>query len=437
MSPKGPSIQGVIAIVIGNMLEWFDFGIFAFMTPIISGVFFPVDPKIPGSEINSLLATTAIFGAGFLMRPIGAIVLGLYGDRRGRKAALTLVMTLMGVSIALMTFAPTYRTVGLLAPLVVLASRLLQGFSVGGEFGPSTALLVEVAPATSKGIYGSWQMTGQVGANLLSAAVGVLLTTFFTKEQLLAGAWRLAFGVGLIIAPVAVYIRKRLVEAEEFQVLLRARAASSTRNLGIALDLWQNFRRLLLACGMVTASTVSFWVAFAYLQTFASKTLHLPIHGAFVVQTVSALMMLGLVPLSGLLSDRVNRKTILVLSLLGYVVAIYPLYAWLTAAPSMTKLWVVELTVCFFMAVFIGTYCTVFALLFPTRSRSTSLSLVNNLTVLVVGGFAQFIVTWLIKITGSPMAPAYYMLVGVALGFIATLFLKKEMIAVPSPASPH
>ena len=133
-----------------------------------------------------------------------------------------------------MTFAPTYRTVGLLAPLVVLVSRLLQGFSVGGEFGPSTALLVEVAPAGSKGIYGSWQMTGQVGANLLSAGVGVLLTTLFTREQLMAGAWRLAFAVGLIIAPIAVYIRKRLVEAEEFQMLLRNRAASSTKDLGIA-----------------------------------------------------------------------------------------------------------------------------------------------------------------------------------------------------------
>ena len=432
MSAKGPSIQGVIAIIIGNMLEWFDFGIFAFMTPIISGVFFPVDPKIPGSEINAILATTAIFGAGFLMRPIGAIVLGIYGDKKGRKAALTLVMTLMAVSIALMTFAPTYRKVGLLAPLVVLVSRLLQGFSVGGEFGPSTALLLEVAPAAKKGIYGSWQMTGQVGANLLSAGVGVILTTLFTREQLMAGAWRLAFGVGLIIAPIAVYIRKRLVEAEEFQVLLRARAASSSKDLGIARDLRQNLRRLLLGCGMVTASTVSFWVAFAYLQTFASKTLHLPIHQAFVVQTVSALMMLGLVPLSGALSDRVDRKTILVLSLLGYLVAIYPLYAWLTAAPSVAKLWVVELTVCFFVAIFIGTYCTVFGLLFPTRSRSTSLSLVNNLTVLVVGGFAQFIVTWLIKVTGSPMAPAYYMLVGVALGFIATLFLRKEMIAIPA-----
>ncbi len=437
MSAKGPSIQGVTAIVIGNMLEWFDFGIFAFMTPIISSVFFPVDPKIPGSEINAILATTAIFGAGFLMRPIGAIVLGLYGDRKGRKAALTLVMTLMGVSIALITFAPTYRTAGMFAPVVVLASRLLQGFSVGGEFGPSTALLVEVAPANAKGIYGSWQMTGQVGANLLSAAVGALLTSLLTREQLLAGGWRLAFAVGLIIAPVAVYIRKRLVDAEEFQALLRARSAASSKKLGIANDLRQNLRRLLLAAGMVTASTVSFWVAFAYLQTFASKTLHLPIRDAFVVQTVSALMMLGLVPLSGLLSDRVNRKTILVLSLLGYMVVIYPLYAWLTAAPSIAKLWVVELTVCFFIAIFIGTYCTVFALMFPTRSRSTSLSLVNNLTVLVVGGFAQFIVTWLIKVTGSPMAPAYYMLVGVTLGFIATLFLSKEMINAPASASAH
>jgi len=437
MSAKGPSAQGVIAIIIGNMLEWFDFGIFAFMTPIISSVFFPVDPKIPGSEINSILATTAIFGAGFLMRPIGAVVLGLYGDRKGRKAALMLVMALMGVSIALMTFAPTYRAVGLVAPLVVLLSRLLQGFSIGGEFGPSTALLVEVAPANAKGIYGSWQMTGQVGANLLSAGVGVLLTTYFTREQLVGGAWRFAFAVGLIIAPVAVYIRKRLVEAEEFQALVRARAASSSKGIGIANDLRQNFRRLLLAAGMVTASTVSFWVAFAYLQTFASKTLGLPIRQAFVVQTVSALMMLGLVPLSGLLSDRYNRKTILVLSLLGYMISIYPLYSWLTAAPSVAKLWVVELTVCFFAAMFIGTYCTVFALLFPTRSRSTSLSLVNNLTVLVVGGFAQFIVTWLIKVTGSPMAPAYYMLVGVVLGFIATLFLSKDMIAAPPSASAH
>jgi len=131
-------------------------------------------------------------------------------------------------------------------------------------------------------------MTGQVGANLLSAAVGALLTAFFTKEQLLAGAWRLAFAVGLIIAPVAVYIRKRMAETEEFQALLRARAASSSKNLGIARDLRQNFHRMLLACGMVTASTVSFWVAFAYLQTFASRTLHLPIHDAFVVQAVSA-----------------------------------------------------------------------------------------------------------------------------------------------------
>jgi MFS family permease len=435
MPEKGPSAQGVVAIIIGNMLEWFDFSIFAFMTPIISSTFFPVDPKIPGSEFNAILATTAIFGAGFLMRPIGAIVLGLYGDRKGRKAALMLVMTLMGLSIALMTFAPSYKSVGILAPVVVLISRLLQGFSVGGEFGPSTAFLVEVAPVGSKGIYGSWQMTGQVGANLLSAGVGVLLTTFFTREQLIAGAWRFAFGVGLIIAPIAIYIRKRLVEGEEFQAMLRARAASSTKRLGIATDLRQNLRRMLLACGMVTASTVSFWVAFAYLQTFASKTLKLPIHQAFIVQTVSALMMLVLVPLSGFMSDRLNRKTILVTSLLGYMVVIYPLYSWLTAAPTMTKLWIVELIVCFFMAMFIGTYCTVFALLFPARSRSTSLSLVNNLTVLVVGGFAQFIVTWLIKVTGSPMAPAYYMLVGVTLGFIATLFLRNDMIAAPAPTS--
>ena len=176
--------KAIVAAIAGNAMEWYDFTVFALMTPVIKNLFFPVDPKIPGSEINALLLTTALFGTGFFMRPIGGLVLGYFGDRKGRKAAMTLGMGIMALSVALLALTPTYATAGIAAPLIVLLARLFQGFSVGGEFGTSTAYLIEAAPPGRTGFYGSWQIAGQLMANVLGAVLGAALTLTFTQEQL-------------------------------------------------------------------------------------------------------------------------------------------------------------------------------------------------------------------------------------------------------------
>jgi len=423
MQSRSSSRRGVVAAVLGNAMEWYDFTVFAVMTPVISKLFFPVNAATPGSELNAILLTTALFGAGFFMRPVGGIVLGLYGDRRGRKAAMTLGMFLMAVSVLMITFAPTYASAGVAAPLIVLIARLLQGFSVGGEFGTSTAFLIELAPPGRTGFFGSWQMTGQLMATVLGAALGMLVTQVFTPEQQAAGAWRIPFAVGLVIVPIALYMRRNVMESDAFtQVLTRAKSRSTT----MGADLRQPGLNYLIGMGMVVASAVSFYVTFGYTVTYAKQVLKLPLAQSFMVQMIAAIVMLIVVPIAGAASDRFDRKRLLLVSLGAYLVTLYPLYTWVTAAPSIERLLLTQVVAGVFSATFLGVYCTTLAELYPVRLRATSLAIVNNVAVLIFGGFAQFFVTWLIKLTGSPLAPVMYVMIGLTLGFISVLFLKRE-----------
>jgi len=413
--------SAIVAAIAGNAMEWYDFTIFALMTPVIKSLFFPVDLKIPGSEINALLLTTALFGAGFVMRPIGGLVLGYYGDRKGRKAAMTLGMGLMALAVALLSLTPTYATVGAAAPLIVLVARLLQGFSVGGEFGTSTAYLIEAAPPGRTGYYGSWQITGQLMANALGATLGACLTLMFTQEQLTAGAWRIPFLVGLAIIPILLIMRARLVEPD---ALRKDKAAAPTAKF--TGELRRPGRNYLIGMGMVVASAVSFYVTFGYTVTYAKEVLKLPLMQSFLVQMIAALVMIVVVPIAGAISDRYPRKPLLLVSLIGYFVSLYPLYSWVIAAPSITRLLVCQVVIACFGAFFLGVYCTTLVELFPVRIRSTSLSIVNNVAVLISGGFAQFFVTWLIVLTASPLAPIFYVMIGVGLGLISVIAMRPE-----------
>jgi MFS transporter, MHS family, proline/betaine transporter len=425
MESRSTSRRGVVAAVLGNAMEWYDFTVFAVMTPVISKLFFPVNSAIPGSELNAILLTTALFGAGFFMRPVGGIVLGLYGDRRGRKAAMTLGMFIMAVSVLMITFAPTYASAGVAAPLIVLIARLLQGFSVGGEFGTSTAFLIELAPPGRAGFFGSWQITGQLMAQVLGAALGMLITQVFTPEQQAAGAWRIPFAVGLVIVPIALYMRRSVMESSVFtQVLSRAKTRSTTMGAGLK----QHGARYLIGMGMVVASAVSFYVTFGYTVTYAKQVLHLPLAQSFMVQMIAAIVMLIVVPIAGAASDRFDRKRLLLASLGAYLVTLYPLYAWVTAAPSIERLLLTQVIAGVFSATFLGVYCTTLAELYPVRTRATSLAIVNNVAVLIFGGFAQFFVTGLIKLTGSPLAPVFYVMIGLTLGLVSVIFMKR-----PSP----
>ncbi|KWV54899.1 MFS transporter [Bradyrhizobium macuxiense] len=413
--------NAIVAAIAGNAMEWYDFTIFALMTPVIKNLFFPVDPNIPGSEINALLLTTALFGAGFVMRPIGGLVLGYYGDRKGRKAAMTLGMALMALAVAMLALTPTYATVGIAAPFIVLVARLIQGFSVGGEFGTSTAYLIEAAPPGRTGYYGSWQITGQLMANVLGATLGAALTLIFTQEQLIAGAWRIPFFVGLAIIPILLYLRARLVEPD---ALRKDRAAAQKTTF--ADDLKRPGRNYLIGMGMVVASAVSFYVTFGYTVTYAKEVLKLPLMQSFLVQMIAAIVMVIVVPIAGAVSDRYPRKPLLLVSLAGYFVSLYPLYSWVIAEPTILKLLVAQVVIGFFSAFFLGVYCTTLVELFPVRIRSTSLSIVNNVAVLISGGFAQFFVTWLIALTASPLAPIFYVMIGVGLGLISVIAMRPD-----------
>ncbi|RZM00803.1 MAG: MFS transporter, partial [Variovorax sp.] len=371
-----------------------------------------------------ILLTTAVFGVGFFMRPVGGIVLGLYGDRKGRKAAMVMVTGLMAVAIALITLAPTYAAVGIAAPLFIVLARLLQGFAAGGEFGTSTALLIEMAPPGRRGFYGSWQMTGQMIALLLGAAAGTLITEIFTQAQIMAWAWRLPFAFGLLIVPVAIYIRRHVDEPEAFKQMKAAQAAGTVRQATLGEMLKNHMRETLVGMGLVVTLTVSIYITFTYLTTFSTVTLKLPLRDTFLVQMASAAFMIVLMPLWGAWSDRVGRRPLMIGSLIGYLLVLYPAYAWLTSEPSITRLLVAQLSICVFVSVYFGVFSTVIAELFPANVRSLGMSLAYNIAVMIFGGFAQFIVTWLIRATGSPMAPAYYVMFGVAVGLVAAFFIR-------------
>lgn len=414
-----PKPLQVAAAVIGNALEWYDFISFGFLAVIISRLFFPTD-----SEYASLLLTTATFGVGFFMRPVGGILLGIYADRSGRKAAMLLVVSLMTAAIAMLAFAPTYAAIGMAAPLIIVLARLLQGFSAGGEFASSTSFLIESAPSHRRGLYGSWQMVGQGLAALIGALLGILLTRSLSPESLDSWGWRVPFLFGLVIGPVGLYIRRHLDETEAF---LQVRRTAT----GLGTTLATHFGELSACVGVIAAGSSSFYVLLLYMPTFARTQLHLPLEKAFVAQSVGLLALIVLTPLSGALSDRVGRKPIMIGALLSNLIVTYPLFHWVHSNPSFAKLAIMQLLLCSLLGVFYGPVSTAVAEQFPTGVRSTCLSVGYNLAVMIFGGFAQFFVTWLIQTTGSSLAPAFYLMFGAASGLMGVSYLVEHAHDVP------
>jgi MFS family permease len=395
--------------VIGNALEWYDFTVFGFLTVVIAQLFFPA-----GNDYASLLLATATFGVAFVMRPIGGIVLGLYADRAGRKAALSLVIALMTLGILLLAIAPPYSAIGIGAPLMIVVGRSLQGFSAGGEFGSSTALLIEAAPFSKRGFYGSWQMASQAAALLLGALVGALITRGLSPEALQSWGWRVPFILGLIIGPIGFYIRRHLADSEAF---LLAQKTARRATLGEVFR--THTRDVLCGLGSVIALTVTIYVLISYLPTFAVNQLKLPYAQSFYAVIVGNLLLTVLSPLTGAWSDRIGRKGLSLWSLVITLVIIYPLFAWLAAEPSVSKLILVQALLSITLSGYYGPFGALIAELFPANVRSTGLSLAYNIAVMVFGGFGPFVVTWLINTTGSPLAPIYYVMGGLALSIVA------------------
>jgi MFS family permease len=400
----------IAAAVVGNALEWYDFIIFGFLTVVIARLFFPSD-----TQYASLLLTTATFGVGFFMRPVGGVVLGLYADHKGRKAALSLIIGLMTAAIAMIAFAPTYAAIGVAAPLLMVLARLLQGFATGGEFASATSFLIESAPADRRGFYGSWQMVGQGIALLVGALVSAAVTRGLSPEALDGWGWRVPFLLGLVIGPVGLYIRRNLDETDAF---IEARAApQQVVSLGTVIA--RHFREAMVCLGIAAAATIQFYVILLYMPTFATTQLGLPLGEAFTAQSIGIACLIIAVPLFGALSDHLGRRPIMLSAYVLYVSFAYPLFAWVYQSPSIGRLLVMQIALCSLHGAFLGPFSTALAEQFPAHIRSTALGITYNLAVMTFGGFAQFFVTWLIQVTGSPIAPVFYVMFGAAVGLLA------------------
>jgi MFS family permease len=409
----------VLAATIGNTVEWYDFLVYGLLAVTIAKLFFPA-----GSELSSLLLSMAMYGVGLVMRPVGAVVLGIYADRVGRRATLSWAIVIMALGTGLIAVAPTHERIGIYAPLLIVLARLLQGFSCGGEMGGATAFLAENAPEGRRGLYASWQTASQSAGFLLAAIVTMVMTLLMTPAQIESGGWRWPFVVGLLIAPVGFYIRSKLDEPELF---LKAR--DEARPAAVADTLKRQGQPALTALGVSVLYIVSGSVLFVYLPTFAVRQLQLPFSAALQATVVASCLMVVCTPIAGAISDRTGRKPMLQLATLGYLLLTYPAFAMISAWPSIALLTVVQSGFAVLMAMYGGPVVSVLAELFPTSLSSTGVAVAYNL-VAVVGGFAPLVVTWLIAATGNPRAPAFYV-IGAALISGSALFWLRDRYREP------
>lgn len=387
--------RAIVAASIGNALEWFDFVIYGFFASTIAKLFFPA-----GNETVSLLLALATFGVTFFMRPLGAMVLGTFADRYGRKAALVLTMSAMMVGTAVIAFAPTYTTIGIFATGLIVLGRLIQGFSAGGEFGSATAFLAEQNPAR-RGFYSSWQFGSQAVTTILATGFGAAITALLSQEQLEAWGWRIPFIAGLLIGPVGYYIRRHLDETHEFK-------ASVLSHAPLRETLIDSRKMLAIALGAVILCTVAMYTIL-FMPIYATRQLGLTASGSFMATLITGAVQLVLLPVFGSWSDRIGRTPVAIVSAIILTLAAYPLFVWLASSPTLQTLIIVQGVMGVLMAGYMGSLPAFLSELFPTRLRTTGLSISYAFGVALFGGFAPFINAWLIQITGSNVAPSFYL----------------------------
>ncbi len=400
---KAETRKAVAAAAIGNVLEWYDFGVYVFFASVIAAKFFP-----PGNPTTALLSSFAVFGVGFLMRPLGGIIIGRFGDTHGRKAALTLTIMTMAFGTVMVGVLPGYAAIGLAAPALLVIARLIQGFSAGGEWGGSTAFMVEWAPADRRGWYGSFQQASIAASLVLASGTGALFTTIMSAQTLAAWGWRIPFLLGIILALVGVYLRRNVDETPAWRAAQTAPAPSSESGLKLGLR----------AFGFTIHWTVAFYILLSYMPTFTR------LHGGFSParalwsNTIGLVALMLLVPLFGALSDRVGRRPLLLISCGFFAIATVPLFAVILGKPGFGALVAIQIAFAAAISLFSGAGPAAIAEMFKTIGRSTWMTPAYALAVAIFGGFAPFIATWLIAGTGTPLAPAYYVIGAAVVSFI-------------------
>jgi MHS family proline/betaine transporter-like MFS transporter len=410
--PQPEYRKAITAGVIGNVLEWYDFGVYGYLVPTISQLFFP-----NGDATVSLLSTFAVFGVGFVMRPVGSVLFGIYGDRQGRRKALSLVVFIMAGATFAMGLLPTYAEAGIVAPILLVLVRLFQGLSAGGEWGGSTAYIVEFAPAGRRGFFGSWQLVGVGGGFLVGNLTAALLNGALDPGDRLSWGWRLPFLLGIAVGFVGAYLRWRIEDTPKYTEL-REDGAVAAAPLGEALT--QFPRETLLGFGITLHNTVAYYIALVYMNSYMISVGKLPQGTALWISTMCLVVFVVLLPFMGALSDRIGRRPPLIVSCVGYIVLGLPFFL---LASTGSALWsaVALLLMVMLYAPFAGAAPAMYAEIFPTRVRYTALSIGYNVAVAIFGGFAPFIATYLVRETGSSYAPAAYVIVAAVITGVIVL----------------
>jgi len=404
----------VIATSLGNALEWFDISVYAYFAVYLSKAFFPAnDPT------NSLLLTFGTFGLTFLARPIGGVLLGTYADRYGRKASLLLSIAMMTFGTLAVACMPTFDKIGVLAPLLVIVARLVQGFSAGGEFGSSTAFLVEHMPGR-RGFVASFQFASQGISSLLGSGFGVLLSSTLTETELQTWGWRIPFLFGVLIGPIGLYIRNNIEDATEPPA---AKHDTPVRNVFME----QKFPVLLAVGAIATATAVNYLII--YMPTYVVKTLNLPPTIGYLAAFAAAIAAITLNPVAGAISDRVGRTPYMITMAVLLLFAVFPLYLLLASKPSGMIIVLAVLLLGSLKALYLGAAAALMSEMFPAGTRATGLGLSYNIGVTVFGGMGPATVTWLgtFALIGD-LAPGYY-LTAVCLFSLWALFMIRRIRA--------
>ena len=413
---KRSKLGAILRSTSGNFLEQFDFFLFGFYATSISKAFFPTD-----NEVTSLMLTFATFWLGALMRPIGAVVLGAYLDRVGRRKGLIVTLSIMALGTILIAVSPTYATIGLAAPTIVLLGRLLQGFSAGVELGGVSIYLFEIATPGRKGFYTSFQSASQQVAILVAALIGYGLNHTLAASAITDWGWRIPFFIGCSIIPFIFFIRRTLEETPEF--LARKQHPTTGE---VYTSMLVNWRIVLLGMMLTAMTTVTFYFITVYTPTFGKSVLKLGEVDSLLVTVCVAISNFLWLPIGGALSDRIGRKPILLsISLLGLVTA-YPLLAWLTAGPTFGKMLGVELILSFYFGTYNGAMVVTLSEVVPPHVRATCFSLAFSLATAVFGTFTPLVSTWLIDQTGDRAAPAGWLMWAAAWSLAAVFILFRK-----------
>ncbi|WP_321933735.1 MFS transporter [Paraburkholderia sp. J8-2] len=417
----------VLRVTSGNFLEQFDFFLFGFYATSISKIFFP-----SSSEYASLMLTFAVFGAGFLMRPLGAILLGAYIDKVGRRMGLIVTLSIMASGTILIACVPGYASIGLLAPALVLLGRLLQGFSAGAELGGVSVYLAEMATPGNKGFYTSWQSASQQVAIVMAAALGYALNQWLSAQQIGAWGWRIPFFIGCAIVPFLFILRRSLQETAAFAARPHHPGARE-----IFAMLLVNWRTVIAGMLLTAMTTTTFYLITVYTPTFGKAVLKLSTADTLIVTLFVGISNFAWLPIGGALSDRIGRKPILLTISTLAILTAYPALSWLAVAPSFGRMLIVLLWFSFFFGMYNGAMVAALTEVMPAQVRVAGFSLAFSLATALFGGFTPAVSTYLIEITRDKAAPGYWLSFAALCGFAATLWLYRrragQVESAPSP----